>query len=117
MMDMIDLLFVLFNTSCIDITNNDPYGTVNSPFCEPCTFVSMKESRENCELFFFFGEVWRFLRGRENGLCSNPQKIQSERVEVVVGGGSARGEGWRVMYGSVRVRVYSLVSEGAFQSR
>lgn len=86
MMDMIDLLFVLFNTSCIDITNNDPYGTVNSPFCEPCTFVSMKESRENCELFFFFGEVWRLLRGRENGLCSNPQKIQSERVEVVVGG-------------------------------
>lgn len=65
MMDMIDLLF---NTSCIDITNNDPYGTVDSPFCEPRTFASMKESRENCEhFFFFFGEVWSLLRGREGG--------------------------------------------------
>lgn len=64
MMDMIDLLF---NSLCIDITNNDPYGTVDSPFCEPHTFVSMKESRENCELFFFFGEVWRLLRGKEGG--------------------------------------------------
>lgn len=26
-------------------------------------------------------------------------------------------ERWRVMYGSVRVRVYSLASEGAFQSQ
>lgn len=67
---------------------------------------------------FFSGEVWR-LFGREEGLRGCAQIPRKFKVR--------KWRGWicqrrrvegrrRVMYGSVRVRVYSLVSEGAFQN-
>lgn len=64
---------------------NEQYANDECPFCEPRNVCKYEKVERKAQTFFEEGEkcgnLWE--GGGFLGLCSNPQKIQSERVEGV----------------------------------